>query len=162
MEQILIDTTGLWGLTYKDSKFHNYMKKLAKRRRLIIPATQMLELLIVTYREKSSRGASLKEGLQQIQKICNFYSNIQKLKPPDIRIKFHPISGTDIIEAADLILKDSKYFIREGPKQTKWLEFVDAITAAIWQKTKLTLYTADAKLKKFGDEHQLPYETIKP
>lgn len=162
MEEILVDTTGLWGLTYKDSKFHSFMKNLAKQKKIIIPATQILELLIVAYREKSSHGKSLKEGIQQIQHIFNFYSNIEKLKPPDINIKFHPVEGLDIIEAAELILIHLNNFIRKGPRETKWLEFIDAITAAIWRKTKLTLYTADQKLKKFGDKHQLQYETIKP
>ena len=161
MEEVLVDTTGLWGLTYKDSKFHNFMKNLAKRKRIVIPATQILELLIVAYREKSGRGKSLEEGLKQIQAISDFYSNIEKLKLLEISINFHPVSGLDIINATELILKNPRYFVKEGSKGTKWLEFIDATTATIWQKTRLTLYTADPKLTKFGEENGLPHEVIK-
>ena len=161
MEEVLVDTTGLWGLTYKDSKFHNFMKELVKQKIIVIPATQILELLIVAYREKSSYGKFFEEGLKQIQAISHFYSDIEKLKLLDININFHPISGSDIISAAELILKHPKYFIKEGPNGTKWLEFIDATTAIIWQKTQLTLYTADPKLIKFGEENGLPHETIK-
>ena len=161
VEEVLVDTTGLWGLTYEDSKFHNFMKKLVKQRIIVVPATQILELLIVVYREKSGHGKSLEEGLKQIQVISDFYSNIEKLKLLEISINFHPISGLDIINATELILKYPKYFVKGGPKGTKWLEFIDATTATIWQKTQLTLYTADPKLMRFGDEHGLPHEIIK-
>lgn len=161
MEEVLVDTTGLWGLTFRDSKFHSFMIALAKQKSVIIPAIQMLELLVVAYREKSIYGKSLEEGMQQIQHISNFYSNVKKLKLLGINISFHPIEGSDIVRAADLILKHPECFVKEGPRKTRWLEFVDATTATIWQRTQLTLYTADPRLIKFGEEHKLRYEIIK-
>jgi len=134
------------------------MKKLAKEKRLIIPATQLLELLIVAYREKSNRGKLPIEGLKHIQDISNFYSETEELKNLGVNIKFYPVSGRDVIEAARLILRNPEYFTREGSNQTKWLEFIDAITAAIWRETRLTLYTADEKLMNFGEKFELRYE----
>jgi len=160
VEEVLIDTTGLWGLTFKDSKFHNFMENLAKQKRVLIPAIQMLELLVVVYRETSSHGESLERGLEQIQHISSLYSDIEKLKILEINIKFCPVEGSDIIKATELILEHPECFVREGPRKTKWLEFIDATTAAIWQKTRLTLYTSDAGLMKFGDDHKLHYKTI--
>lgn len=160
MEKVLIDTTGLWGLTFADSKYHSFMAKLAKEKMLIAHSAQLLELFVIIYREKTNGGRNLQAGLEHVNDVASFYLEIEKLRLLGVNVSFYQVSEMNIIKAVELISRHRDLFVREGPQQTRWLEFVDAITAAIWSERGLTLYTADSKLMKFGDLYALRYKAI--
>jgi len=161
MSEVLVDTTGLWGLIFEDSKYHKFMTKLAEEKTLLISPLQLLELLIVVYREISDKGKDFKKGISMIKRICEFLSEEEKLKAMGINLKSYPIEDKDILEAVKLVLNEGEIFIKEISGR-RWIEFVDAVTALIWMKTGKELYTRDEKLMKFGEKHNLKYEVILP
>lgn len=161
MSEVLIDTTGLWGLIFKDSKYHEFMTKLAETKMFIVPSPQLLELLIVAYKETSNKGREFKKGISMIKTIYEFLSEENKLKAMGINLKYHPVGSKEILEAIKLILSEDEIFIKEMDER-KWIEFIDAVTASIWMKTRRKLYTRDEKLMKFGEKHNLKFEVILP
>jgi len=140
MSEVLVDTTGLWGLIFEDSKYHKFMTKLAEEKTLLISPLQLLELLIVVYREISDKGKDFKKGISMIKRICEFLSEEEKLKAMGINLKSYPIEDKDILEAVKLVLNEGEIFIKEISGR-RWIEFVDAVTALIWMKTGKALYT---------------------
>ena len=159
-EKVIIDTTGLWGLIFKDSKYHKFMRKLAEEKTFIVSPLQLLELLIISYRESSDKGRDLKKGMSMIKEIYEFLGEEERLKALNINIEAYPIENNNILEAVKLILDEKEIFIKEIGGR-KWIEFIDATIALIWMKTKRKLYTRDKKLMEFGEKYNLKYENIK-
>ncbi len=46
---VLIDTTGIWGLYFSNSKYHEFMKNLHSTTELIVPKITLVELIYLVY-----------------------------------------------------------------------------------------------------------------
>jgi len=49
MMAVLIDTTGIWGLYFSNSKYHEFMKNLHSTTELIVPKITLVELIYLVY-----------------------------------------------------------------------------------------------------------------
>jgi len=74
------------------------MAKLAEEKAMIAHTAQLLELLIIVYREKSGGGESLQEGLEHVNHPASFYLEIERLL--GVNISFHPASELEITRAS--------------------------------------------------------------
>ena len=53
---ILIDTTGLWGLVFEDSKYHSFMVNNLSGKTIYVLDVQILELFRIVYKAFSKHG----------------------------------------------------------------------------------------------------------
>jgi len=158
--QALVDTTGLWGLIFEDSKYHDYIIENLEGKNVVVLSIQLLELFIIVYREFSEYGKKPQKGLEKLLEILTFLT-AGSFEKHNIKLKYQPTTSENLMEALFLIIERPDIFRRRGPKETTWLEFIDAVLAVFWKKTKMTLYTCDRNLIEFGKENNLEYQLIK-
>lgn len=158
--QVLIDTAGLWGLIFEDSKYHNDVIRKLEGKKVIVLSIQLFELFIIIYREFSERGKKTQKGISKLLEILAFLT-AKCFEKYNIKLNYLAVTGENVLEALNLIMERPGFFQRKGPKETTWLEFVDAVLAVFWRKTKMILYTCDQNLIKFGQENNLRYQLIR-
>lgn len=157
---ILVDTTGLWGLVFEDSKYHKFIIDALSGKTVFIIDVQILELFRVVYRAFSEHGKHFNNGLDKLIEISEFFENkLYEMK--GIRIVFLKTEYRDYIEAIRIISENPEILARKGPKGTLWPEIIDAIIAVVWRKNRATLYTKDEALIRFGEKEKLSYILIK-
>ncbi|ODS39396.1 hypothetical protein BEH94_03940 [Candidatus Altiarchaeales archaeon WOR_SM1_SCG] len=140
---VLIDTTGIWGLYFFNSKYHEFMKKLHSTTELIVPKIILVELIYPVYNA---------EGITEMQKLGKF---LDVLKTAE-NITIFEETVDDVTSALDLCVLHEDLFITEKGN----LSLFDSILASIWKRTGLVLYTRDRSLKKFGKTYNLKYKNI--
>lgn len=140
---ILTDTTGIWGLYFSNSKYHEFMKKLHSTTELIVPKIILVELIYSVYNA---------EGINEMQKLGKF---LEALKTAE-NITILEESPDDITSALEFCVLHKNLFVTEKGN----LSLFDAILASIWKRTGLVLYTRDDSLKKFGKIYGLKYKNI--
>jgi len=140
---VLIDTTGIWGLYFSNSKYHEFMKKLRSTTELIVPKIILVELIYPVYNA---------ESITEMQKLGKF---LDVLKTAE-NITIFEETVDDVTSALDLCVLHEDLFITEKGN----LSLFDSILASIWKRTGLVLYTRDRSLKKFGKTYNLKYKNI--
>ena len=156
---ILIDTTGLWGLVFENSKFHKFIIKTLSNKTIYVLDVQVEELFGIVYRTFSHKGKNPTQGLRKVLEIVEFLE-MREFKRKGINLKIMETTIKDHFSAMRLAEQEN-IFWRKGPKDTVWFEYVDAVIALKWMESRALLYTRDEILIKFGTAHNLPYEIIK-
>ena len=140
---VLIDTTGIWGLYFSNSKYHEFMKKLRSTTELIIPKIIIVEVAYPVYKA---------QGITEMQNLGKFLDVLKTAE--NITILDETID--DITSALNFCVLHEDLFITEKGN----LSLFDSILASIWKRMGLVLYTRDRSLKKFGKIYNLKYKTI--
>lgn len=157
---ILVDTTGLWGLVFEDSKYHKFIINELSGKIIYVIDAQILELFRVIYRAFSGHGKRFNDGLNKLIEVSEFLENkLYEMK--GVRIVYLKTGYGDYIEAIRIIAENPEIFAREGPRGTLWPEIIDAIIAVIWRRNRATLYTKDEALISFGEKEKLSYVPIR-
>ncbi len=130
---VLIDTTGIWGLYFSNSKYHEFMKKLRSTTELIIPKIILVEVIYPVYNA---------EGIREMQNLGKF---LEALKTAE-NITILDETLDDITSALEFCVLHKDLFVTEKGN----LSLFDAILASIWKRTGLVFYTRDSSLEKFG------------
>jgi predicted nucleic acid-binding protein len=152
-EQVLIDTTGIWGLFIGNSAYHGFMKKLRAEKILVIPSAIILENIYPVYQIFSEEYAKPQKGLEKLQGLARFYWAMLM----EEEVKIHSSTTEDIAFALRIANEDKDLFIDRNGK----LKLFDALIGATWMRTKLPLYTTDEELRRFGERHRLESRIIK-
>ena len=156
---ILIDTTGLWGIIFEDSKYHDFIVRNLSGKTIYVLDIQILEIFRVIYRTFSMRGKQLDAGLSKLGEVVDFLRNrLYEMK--GIRMVYIETKCSDYFEAIALLLSNPEIFTREGPEDTLWPEIVDAIIAILWKRHRAVLYTKDKSLIRYGRQEKLNYVVI--
>jgi len=168
---VLIDTTGIWGLYFSNSKYskfinfclkftilvnslqryqklvnslyHEFMKNLHSTTELIVPKITFVELIYPVYTA---------EGINEMQKPGKFL-DVSKTAE-NITILEETLD--DVTSALNFCVLHEDIFITEKGN----MSLFDAILASIWKRTGLVFYTRDHSLGKFGDRYNLKYKII--
>lgn len=140
---VLIDTTGIWGLYFSNSKYHEFMKKLRSTTELIIPKIILVEVIYPAYNA---------EGIREMQNLGKF---LEALKTAE-NITILDETLDDITSALEFCVLHKDLFVTEKGN----LSLFDAILASIWKRTGLVFYTRDSSLEKFGKIYGLKYKNI--
>jgi len=140
---VLIDTTGIWGLYFSNSKYHEFMKKLRSTTELIIPKIILVEVIYPVYNA---------EGIREMQNLGKF---LEALKTAE-NITILDETLDDITSALEFCVLHKDLFVTEKGN----LSLFDAILASIWKRTGLVFYTRDSSLEKFGKIYGLKYKNI--
>jgi predicted nucleic acid-binding protein len=140
---VLIDTTGIWGLYFSNSKYHEFMKKLRSTTELIIPKIILVEVIYPVYNA---------EGISEMQNLGKF---LEALKTAE-NITILDETLDDITSALEFCVLHKDLFVTEKGN----LSLFDAILASIWKRTGLVFYTRDSSLEKFGKIYGLKYKNI--
>ena len=157
---ILIDTTGLWGLIFEDSKYHSFMMDNLSGKTIYVLDVQIFELFRIVYRAFSKHGKDFKVGLNKLTEVAGFFED-RLYETKSIKIIYMETRHSDYLEAIRILRNYPEIFAREGPKHTLWPEIIDAIIATCWRKNRATLYTKDESLIRFGEKEKLDYVIIK-
>lgn len=140
---VLIDTTGIWGLYFSNSKYHEFMKNLHSTTELIVPKITLVELIYPVYTA---------EGIDEMQKLGKFLDVLKTAE--NITILEETLE--DVTSALNFCVLHEDLFITEKGN----ISLFDAILASIWKRTGIVFYTRDHSLKKFGDIYNLKYKII--
>ena len=160
MSIILVDTTGLWAIVFEDSKYHRFIIKELAGKRISVLDIQILELIRIVYKSFSEGGRHFQKGFSKIMEISEFIeSRAYEIK--GIKLNYIKTRPIDYINALRIIGSHKNLFIREGPKDTRWPEIIDAIIAYKWYELKCLLYTKDDGLIEFGRANNLKYIPIR-
>jgi len=152
-EQILIDTTGVWGMFLEGSVYHKFMGRLRAKKIIVIPLASLLENVYPVYRMFSEQYMAFEKGLEKLQILAHFYRAMMI----EERVRVHDLTLGDIALALRIINEDKNLFIDERGS----LKFFDALIATAWMRTRLPLYTNDKGLRRFGERHGLKSREIR-
>jgi len=140
---VLSDTTGIWGLYFSDSVYHNFMTELKGREQILIPKVLLIEIAYPVHEA---------QGIQEMKKLADFIEVLAKTE----NIMILDEGFGDIVGALRLCEEHSNLFKDEKDN----LSLFDALLASIWKRTRLTLYTTDNSLKEFGKIYGLEFRNI--
>ena len=158
MPRILLNTKALWGLIVKGSIYSKHVYKIAKTHELVIPLPAIIEVIMAVYKLFSEKGTNLEKGLKAvIEAISKLGAITRKQKEYGIIAKVLMPKETIIHEALELIKEHLELFVKDGPKNTKWLRLFDAIIAAIWIKERIPLLADDPVYEKLAKKYGLGY-----
>lgn len=152
-EQVLIDTTGVWGLFLEGSVYHKFMGRLRAEKIIVIPLASLLENVYPIYRMFSEQYMASEKGLEKLQSLAHFYRTILI----EERVRVYGLTLEDIALALRIVNEDKDLFIDERGS----LKLFDALIATAWMRTRLPLYTNDKGLRRFGERHGLKYREIR-
>jgi hypothetical protein len=151
-EQVLVDTTGIWGLFVEGSSYHKFMKKLRAEKILVTPLAAILENIYPVYRTFSEGYVKTEKGLEKLQSLARFYRAMLL----EEEIKIYELTMEDMALALKIAHEDKDLFIDKDGR----LKLFDALISVAWTRTKLPLYTTDEGLKKFGERYGLESRLI--
>lgn len=146
-EQVLIDTTGVWGLFLDGSVYHRFMERLRAEKIIVVPLVCVLENIYPVYRAFSEEYVALEKGLEELRSLALFY----RAMPIAEEVRIYELRLEDIILALRIVDEDRDLFVDEKGS----LRLFDSLIAAAWTRTGLPLYTVDRSLRMFGERHRL-------
>jgi predicted nucleic acid-binding protein len=130
---VLCDTVCVWALYFRDSAYREHVLRLREEHGLVVPDVCLVECAYPVYRAK---------GLRELARYAVFAESL----PLAPRVEIYSSEAADVAKAAELAAEEPELLVDEEGN----LLFFDALVAAIWESTKLTLATTDEKLIKFG------------
>ncbi len=151
-EEVLIDTTGVWGLFLEGSVYHRFMERLRAEKIVVVPLVSLVENIYPVYRTFSEDHAMPEKGLEKLQSLALFY----RAMPMGERVRVYRLILGDIVLALRIAYEDGDLFVDERGS----LSLFDSLIAAAWTRTGLPLYTVDETLKRFGERHGLESRDI--
>jgi len=160
--EILIDTSLLWGLVFKNSKYRPLVLKLAQNTTLLIPKITVLELVFAAYRSASRSGQNPQLGLQVIIEIRDFLIQFEtNLTNLGVKAKWINIELEDICKSLDYITTFGE-LLKQGSKKTKWIRLFDALLLAIAHRLHVKLATSDKVIYKLAQRLNIECILVKP